>query len=665
MENRKILVTSALPYANGPIHIGHLVEYIQTDIWVRFQKMCGHECYYICASDAHGTPIMLKAEEEGISPETLVTKTREEHLEHFSGFSIEFDNFHTTHSDENKQIVEQIYSSLLDEGHIKKRPVQQFFDPVKSMFLPDRFIRGSCPSCGAPDQYGDSCEKCGSTYSPLDLIDPRSVLTSSPPEIKESEHIFFSLGAFTDVLLEWMEGADLHPSVKNKLSEWFKIGLKDWDISRDEPYFGFKIPDNPGKYFYVWLDAPIGYLGSFKNFCEKRGMNFDHLVRESADLEMFHFVGKDIMYFHTLFWPALLSASGFKLPSNVFVHGFLTVNGQKMSKSRGTFITAKQYLENLDPEHLRYYFAAKIGSSIEDIDLSLEDYTFRVNADLVGKFVNIGSRCAGFLEKNFAGRLGGSVENSELLEKFQHSFGVISEGYEKREYRKVIRVVMGLADDANRYIDEKKPWKIAKDKSKSGELHDVITQGILMFRLLAIYLKPVLPELVGKVEKFLNESNLVFSDIYNVPVNKKIGKFGRLTDRIAQENVDNLQVKSKEGNMQKEDKETEQYISIEDFKKIDFRVATITAAKEVEKSDKLIELELDLGDRTSTVFAGIKGKYEVDELLDRKVICVANLKPRKMRFGISEGMILAASGDQEGLFLLGPDDGAETGMIVS
>ena len=665
MKNRKILVTSALPYANGPIHIGHLVEYIQTDIWVRFQKMCGHECYYICASDAHGTPIMLKAEEEGISPETLVAKTREEHLEHFSGFSIEFDNFHTTHSEENKHIVEQIYSSLLDEGHIKKQPVQQFFDPVKTMFLPDRFIRGTCPSCGAPDQYGDSCEKCGSTYSPLDLIDPRSVLTSSPPEIKGSEHLFFSLSAFTDVLLDWMEGADLHPSVKNKLNEWFKIGLKDWDISRDEPYFGFKIPDNPGKYFYVWLDAPIGYLGSFKNFCEKKGMNFDHLVRESEDLEMFHFVGKDIMYFHTLFWPALLSASGFKLPSNVFVHGFLTVNGQKMSKSRGTFITAKQYLENLDPEHLRYYFAAKIGSSIEDIDLSLEDYTFRVNADLVGKFVNIGSRCAGFLEKNFAGRLGGSVENSGLLEKFQQSFGVISEGYEKREYRKVIRVVMGLADDANRYIDEKKPWKIAKDKSKNGELHDVITQGILMFRLLAIYLKPVLPELVGKVEKFLNESNLEFSDIYNVPLNKKISKFGRLTDRITQENVDNLQAKPKEGNMQKEDKETEQYISIEDFKKIDFRVATITAAKEIEKSDKLIELELDLGDRTSTVFAGIKGKYEVAELLDRKVVCVANLKPRKMRFGISEGMILAASGDQEGLFLLGPDDGAETGMIVS
>ena len=665
MKNRKILVTSALPYANGPIHIGHLVEYIQTDIWVRFQKMSGHECYYICASDAHGTPIMLKAEEEGISPETLVTKTREEHLEHFSGFSIEFDNFHTTHSEENKHIVEQIYSSLLDEGHIKKQPVQQFFDPVKTMFLPDRFIRGTCPSCGAPDQYGDSCEKCGSTYSPLDLIDPRSVLTSSPPEIKESEHLFFSLSAFTDVLLDWMEGADLHPSVKNKLNEWFKIGLKDWDISRDEPYFGFKIPDNPGKYFYVWLDAPIGYLGSFKNFCEKKSMNFDHLVREAADLEMFHFVGKDIMYFHTLFWPALLSASGFKLPSNVFVHGFLTVNGQKMSKSRGTFITAKQYLENLDPEHLRYYFAAKIGSSIEDIDLNLEDYTFRVNADLVGKFVNIGSRCAGFLENNFAGRLGGAVENPELLEKFQHSFDVISEGYEKREYRKVIRVVMGLADDANRYIDDKKPWRIAKDKSKNEELHDVITQGILMFRLLAIYLKPVLPELVGKVERFLNESNLVFSDIYNVPLNKKISKFGRLTDRIAQEKVDSLQAKPKEGNMQKEDKETEQYISIEDFKKIDFRVATIIAAKEIEKSDKLIELELDLGDRTSTVFAGIKGKYEVAELLDRKVVCVANLKPRKMRFGISEGMILAASGDKEGLFLLGPDDGAATGMIVS
>ncbi len=665
MKNRKILVTSALPYANGPIHIGHLVEYIQTDIWVRFHKMCGHECYYICASDAHGTPIMLKAEKEGISPETLVTKTREEHLEDFSRFSIEFDNFYTTHSDENKHVVEQIYRSLLDQGHIKKRLVQQFFDPVKNMFLPDRFIRGNCPSCGTPDQYGDSCEKCGSTYSPLDLIDPRSVLTSSPPEVKESEHLFFSLSSFTDILLNWTNDADLHPSVRNKLEEWFAIGLKDWDISRDEPYFGFKIPDNPGKYFYVWLDAPIGYLGSFKNFCEKEGMNFDFLVRESADLEMFHFVGKDIMYFHTLFWPAILNASGFKLPSSVFVHGFLTVNGQKMSKSRGTFITAKHYLENLDPEHLRYYFAAKISSSIEDIDLSLEDYTFRVNADLVGKFVNIGSRCAGFLEKDFAGRLSGSVENLELLEKFQYSFGVISECYEKREYRKVIRVVMALADDANKYIDEKKPWKIAKDKSKSAELHDVVTQGILMFRLLAIFLKPVLPELVGKVEKFLNESNLLFSHIYNVPLNKKINKFGRLTDRIVQENVDNLHVKPKEGNMQKEEKDSEQYISIEDFKKIDLRVATIIAAKEVEESDKLLELELDLDDRTSTVFAGIKGKYDVSELINRRVICVANLKPRKMRFGTSEGMILAASGGQERLFLLEPDDGAEAGMIVS
>ena len=462
-----------------------------------------------------------------------------------------------------------------------------------------------------------------------------------------------------------MKKADLQPSVKNKLEEWFEIGLKDWDISRDEPYFGFEIPDSPGKYFYVWLDAPIGYLGSFKNFCEKKDLDFENLTRKSTELEMFHFVGKDIMYFHTLFWPAILSASGFNLPRNVFVHGFLTVNGQKMSKSRGTFITAKQYLEVLDPEHLRYYFAAKLGSTIEDIDLNFEDYTFRVNADLVGKFVNIGSRCAGFLEKNFDSCLSASVEDLGLLQKFQDCFEEISDCYENREYRKVIRLIMGLADDANKYIDEKKPWKIAKEAPKSEELHDISTQGILMFRLLAIYLKPVLPMLVGNVEKFLGQPSFVFSDVFKVPLNERINKFGRLTDRVVKESVDKLQNMQKEADMEDEEKVPETYISIEDFQKIDLRIASIIAARVIEESDKLIELELDIGNRRKTVFAGIKGNYEASKLVGRKVICVANLKPRKMRFGVSEGMILAASGDDDGLFLLGPDDGAEAGMVVS
>ncbi len=668
MEQRKILVTSALPYANGPIHIGHLVEYIQTDIWVRFQKMGGHECYYICASDAHGTPIMLRAEEEKIPAEELIKAVSADQQKDFSDFAIQFDNFHTTHSKENKEIVERIYESLVDNGHIKSRMVEQFYDPVKNMFLPDRFIRGTCPSCRAEDQYGDSCEKCGATYSPLDLIDPKSSLTSVQPEIRESNHLFFTLGSFTDVLKRWMVENQLHANVKNKLEEWFDVGLKDWDISRDEPYFGFEIPDQPGKYFYVWLDAPIGYLGSLKNFCDKNEMDFESLTREPQAAEMYHFVGKDIMYFHTLFWPALLSASGFNLPKSVFVHGFLTINGQKMSKSRGTFITAKKYLEHLDPEHLRYYFAAKIGAAIEDIDLNFKDYTYRVNADLVGKFVNIGSRCAGFIEKNFDRRLSLKLENPELLDIFQEACGSVTGHYEKREYRKAVRVIMTLADEANKYIDSRKPWNIAKMNPNDPLLQEIATQGLILFRILAIYLKPVLPRLVEKVEHFFEEPAFSFLGVSEVPLGRTIKKFSRLTTRIKEEDTEKLLITDSEGrgmSMEDEKNDREGHITLDDFLKLDLRIATVVGAKQVEGSHKLLELQLELGDGSRTVFAGIKNSYDPSELLGKKVVCVANLKPRKMRFGLSEGMVLAASDDEsDDIFLVSPDGDAQAGMSV-
>ena len=501
-EQRNILVTSALPYANGPIHIGHLVEYIQCDIWVRFQKMCGNQCIFVCADDAHGTPIMLKAEQEGVRPEDLISAVSEEHQHDFLKFGVCFDNYHSTHSEENRQISCEIYTKLVAGGYVSRKTIEQAYDPSKKMFLPDRFVKGSCPKCGEPDQYGDSCEDCGATYSPTDLIDPISALSGEPPEVRTSEHIFFELGQFENVLKDWLKQTDLHPGVVKKLNDWFESGLQNWDISRDEPYFGFEIPGEKGKYFYVWLDAPVGYLASFKNFCDRSDVDFNTFLNKESDTEFYHFIGKDIMYFHTLFWPAMLEGAGYRLPTNVFVHGFLTVNGQKMSKSRGSFVKASTYLSHLEPAYLRYYFAAKLGPAIEDIDLNWEDFEARINSDLVGKFVNIGSRCSGFIEKRFDGILSDKVDNPDLFETFELASEKIRDLYESREFAKAMREIMLLADLANRYINDEKPWVVAKDPNGDERLHQVVTMGLVLFRIIAIYLKPVIPSIVSEIEKF-------------------------------------------------------------------------------------------------------------------------------------------------------------------
>ncbi|MEX2480719.1 MAG: methionine--tRNA ligase [Gammaproteobacteria bacterium] len=676
-SHRKILVTSALPYANGSIHIGHLVEYIQTDIWTRFQRMRGHECYYVCADDAHGTPIMLRAEQEGIAPEQLIERIGREHRDDFAGFAIAFDNYHSTHSPENRTISEFIYGRLRDGGYITRRTISQAFDPIKQMFLPDRFIRGTCPRCKAPDQYGDSCEVCGATYAPTDLIDPVSALSGATPELRESEHLFFSLGRFESMLRQWLDQHDLQPGIVNKLQEWFAAGLQDWDISRDAPYFGFEIPDAPGKYFYVWLDAPIGYLASFRNLCDRVGLDFDAFCGPDSSAEMYHFIGKDIMYFHTLFWPAMLHGAGLRLPSNVFVHGFLTVDGHKMSKSRGTFITARTYLDNLDPEYLRYYFAAKLGAAIEDIDLSLEDFEFRVNADLVGKFVNLASRCAGFVTKRFDGLLSEELDDAALLESFEAAAEPIAGYYEGREFGRAMREIMALADRANQYIDRRSPWVIAKEPERAGELQRVCTTGILLFRVLAIYLKPVLPATVAKIEAFLGGANLDWSSLDGRPLGQAIEPFRPLMQRVDRQKVQAMIEASKEaakdspGQQQataSESVATQESIAaeitIEDFSRIDLRIALIAEAHTVEGADKLVRLVLDLGGEQRQVFAGIKQAYEPAALVGRHVVMVANLAPRKMRFGVSEGMVLGAGPGGAEIFLVSPDQGAKPGMRV-
>ncbi|WP_373024444.1 methionine--tRNA ligase [Thioalkalivibrio sp.] len=673
---RKILVTSALPYANGPIHLGHLVEYIQTDIWVRFQRSRGHEVIYVCADDAHGTPIMLKARAEGIEPEELIARVRQEHEADFGEFLIGFDHYHSTHSDENRDLAGQIYTALRDAGHIETRTIDQAYDPEAGMFLPDRFIKGTCPKCGAQEQYGDSCEACGATYSPLDLKDPASAISGARPESRASEHYFFKLGDFEAFLRDWTRSGRLQDAIRNKLEEWFDTGLSDWDISRDAPYFGFEIPDAPGKYFYVWLDAPIGYMASFRAYAEQQGLDFDAWWGADSDAELYHFIGKDIAYFHTLFWPAMLHGAGFRTPSAVFCHGFLTVNGQKMSKSRGTFIRARDYLEHLNPESLRYYLAAKLGDGVDDLDLNLDDFVQRVNSDLVGKVVNIASRCAGFINKRFNGELAAALPRPDLHETFVAEGEAIAQAFEQREFAQAMRRIMALADQANQYIDEAQPWVLAKQEGREAEVQAINTQGLDLFRILIVYLAPVLPRLAADAAAFLNLDDTHWASREPL-VGYSIQKFKPLMTRIEPETIDRLLEASKatlaatEASSAPGDATPEANvdpiaatIDFDTFAQVDLRIARIANAEHVEGADKLLKLTLDIGSETRQVFAGIKSAYAPDDLIGRHTVMVANLAPRKMRFGVSEGMVLAAGPGGSELYLLSPDDGARPGMRV-
>ncbi|MDH3748652.1 MAG: methionine--tRNA ligase [Gammaproteobacteria bacterium] len=663
VKPRKILVTSALPYANGSIHMGHMVEYLQTDIWVRFQKLRGHDCIYVCASDSHGTPIMLKARELGKSPESLTRELSEEFVRDFADFGVAFDNYHTTHSPENEALTVEMYEALRERGDIYTKSIQQLYDETEGMFLPDRFVRGTCPRCESEDQYGDACEVCGATYSPSDLIDAVSVLSGTTPVTRESEHYFFRLSEYGDRLRAWMEEATLDKNVLAKLEEWFAAGLQDWDISRDAPYFGFRIPDSDDKYFYVWLDAPVGYPASFKNLCDKRDdLDFDEYWRPGHDTEVYHFIGKDIMYFHTLFWPAVLEGAGFRTPTSVFAHGFLTVNGSKMSKSRGTFIKARTYLDNLDPSYLRYYYAAKLGPTIEDIDLNLEDFIARVNSDLVGKLVNIASRCAGFINKRFDGKLATTLPDQALFDEVAAASDEIAAHYEKREFSKAMRRIMTLADQANRYIDEHKPWVLIKDESQVSSVQAVCTQGINLFRSLMIYLAPVLPAVAARTQAFLGNDEWHWSNASEPMLGATINPFKPLLTRVEAEKVQEMVEQSKQSTTKADNSAA--HIGIDDFTKVDLRIARIDKAEAVEGADKLLSLTLDVGDSTRTVFAGIKAAYRPEALIGKHVVVVANLAPRKMRFGVSEGMVLAAGPGGEDIFLLSPDDGAEPGMRV-
>ena len=673
MAQRKILITSALPYANGPTHLGHLLEYIQTDIWARFQKQQGHETYYVCADDAHGTPIMLNAQKQGISPEEMVKNVSVERQRDFADFNIEFDNYHSTHSEENRHFSELIYNRLNEAGHIKKHTISQLFDPEKGIFLPDRFVTGTCPTSKSEDQNGDSCDSCGATYSPTELINPRSVMSGAEPILKDSEHYFFDLPAFEDMLKEWLHSGTIQQEMANKLDEWFADGLQQWDISRDAPYFGFEIPGAPGKYFYVWLDAPIGYMASFKNLCDKKGIDFDAFWREDSDAELYHFIGKDIIYFHSLFWPAMLDGAKFRKPTNVFAHGFVTVNGAKMSKSKGTFVKARTYLDNLDPEYLRYYYAAKLNNGITDLDLNLEDFALRVNSDLVGKVVNIASRCASFITKKFDGKLSDTVMDEALLGEFQAASASIANHYENRDYSRAIREIMALADKANQFIDAKAPWVLFKDETKQQEAHDVCSLGLNMFRVLITYLKPVLPGMAANVEAFLNDG-LTWQGAQTALVGHAINKFKPLMQRVEMDKVNKMIEESKESLVAEKDKidpnsplakePISPEIEFDDFAKVDLRVAKIAKAEHVEGADKLLKLTLDLGGETRQVFAGIKSAYAPEDIEGKLTVMVANLKPRKMRFGMSEGMVLAAGPGGKEIYILNPDEGSEPGMRV-
>ncbi|MBT3334769.1 MAG: methionine--tRNA ligase [Methylococcales bacterium] len=671
MSERTILVTSALPYANGPIHLGHLVEYIQTDIWVRFQKQRGHRCFFVCADDSHGTPIMLRADSEGISPEDLIARVSIEHQADFKDFSVAFDHYHSTHSEENKTLSTLIYQRLKDQGYISSREITQAYDPIKEMFLPDRFIKGDCPKCGAKDQYGDNCEVCGATYSPTDLKNAVSVVSGAKPIEKDSVHYFLKLSGFSEMLREWIHGGHVQDTVKNKLDEWLEQGLQEWDISRDAPYFGFEIPGAPGKYFYVWLDAPIGYMASFKKLCEKEGLAFDDFWREDSTAELYHFIGKDIIYFHALFWPAMLTGAGFRTPSAIFAHGFLTVNGEKMSKSRGTFIKARTYLEHLNPEYLRYYFAAKLSAGIDDIDLSFDDFSQRVNSDLVGKVVNIASRCSGFIKKRFNNQLSDQCAEPALYQQFIDSNETIAQLYEGREFGKAMREIMALADLANQYIDDKKPWVIAKAENQDQELHEVCSMGINLFRVLVAYLKPVVPVLAQESELFLNIESQLWPTEFEPLTGHTINQFKPLMTRVDPAKIAAVVEASKESMapvadavVEKKHEPIAKTIAFDDFAKLDLRVAKIIKAEAVDGADKLLQLTVDIGDETRTILAGIKSAYTPESLTGRLVVVVANLEPRKMRFGLSEGMIIAAGPGGEDIWVLAPDEGAQVGMRI-
>ena len=682
---RKILVTSALPYANGSIHLGHMVEHIQTDVWVRFQKLRGHECHYCCADDTHGTPVMLAAQKQGIAPEDMIAKVREEHLADFTGFNIGYDNYYSTHSPENKQFSQDIYRALKANGKIESRVIEQLFDPEKQMFLPDRFVKGECPKCHAQDQYGDNCEVCGTTYSPTELINPYSAVSGAKPELRESEHFFFKLGECADFLKAWTSGNNPHdgkPHLQaealNKMKEWLGEGeettLSDWDISRDAPYFGFEIPDAPGKYFYVWLDAPVGYMASFKNLCDRIGVDFDEYFKADSQTEMYHFIGKDILYFHALFWPAMLHFSGHRAPTGVYAHGFLTVDGQKMSKSRGTFITAKSYLEQgLNPEWMRYYIAAKLNSKIEDIDLNLQDFISRVNSDLVGKYVNIAARASGFIAKRFEGRLK-DVADSELLAKLTTQSEAIAECYESREYAKALRDIMALADIVNEYVDANKPWELAKQEGQDERLHEVCSELINAFTMLTAYLAPVLPKVAENAAKFLNLEAITWANTRKTLGEHAINKYEHLMQRVEQKQVDDLIEANKQSiaataapaaEESKYEKVAEQ-ASFDDFMKIDMRVAKVLNCEAVEGSTKLLKFDLDFGFEKRIIFSGIAASYpNPAELNGRMVIAVANFAPRKMaKFGVSEGMILSAATADGKLKLLDVDAGAQPGDKV-
>jgi len=671
MTTRKLLVTSALPYANGDLHLGHLVEYIQTDIWVRHQKMQGHEVHYVCADDTHGTPVMLKAEAEGISPEELIARVHSERLKDFKSFQVEFDNYHSTHSEENRVLSNLIYKKLKAGGFVETYPIEQFYDPVKNIFLADRFIKGECPKCHAKDQYGDACEVCGSAYSPMELIQPYSAISGAAPIIKQSLHYFFKLGACAEFLAKWTSSGHLQTEAANKMHEWFEMGLKNWDISRDAPYFGFEIPDAPGKYFYVWLDAPIGYMASFKNLCDQRpGLNFDDFWNKDSSAELYHFIGKDILYFHALFWPAMLESSGFRTPTKIFAHGFLTVNGEKMSKSRGTFITAATFLKHLNPEHLRYYYATKLNDSMQDIDLNLEDFMTRVNSDLIGKYINIASRSAGFINNQFSGQLLNSTDPIDIgiQEQLQSAAAEIINFYETREFGKAMREVMRLADLANQYVDEMKPWEIAKEPSQKKRLHQVCSTCLNLFRLLSLYLKPVLPETARRAEEFLKIPALTWASLRQPMTH--IQTYEHLMTRVEAKQLAALQEDSKDS-LQANSGATRPSdispiaaeVALEDFAKLDLRVARITQAEAVEGADKLLKLTLDIGLESRVVLAGIKTGYKPEELVGKMTVVLANLASKKMRFGLSQGMVLAA-GDGTGIFLLSPDEGAQPGMRI-
>ncbi|MGE1154938.1 methionine--tRNA ligase [Pseudomonas kitaguniensis] len=680
-EPRKILVTSALPYANGSIHLGHMLEYIQTDMWVRFQKHRGNQCIYVCADDAHGSAIMLRAEKEGITPEQLIANVQAEHSADFAEFLVDFDNFHSTHSEENRELSSQIYKRLRDAGHIDTRSITQYFDPEKKMFLADRFIKGTCPKCGTEDQYGDNCEKCGATYAPTDLKDPKSAISGATPVLKDSQHFFFKLPDFQQMLQTWTRSGTLQDAVANKIAEWLDAGLQQWDISRDAPYFGFEIPDQPGKYFYVWLDAPIGYMASFKNLCDRTpSLDFDAYWAKDSTAELYHFIGKDIVNFHALFWPAMLEGSGYRKPTGIAVHGYLTVNGQKMSKSRGTFIKARTYLDHLSPEYLRYYYASKLGRGVDDLDLNLEDFVQKVNSDLVGKVVNIASRCAGFIHKGNAGVLVAENAAPELTDAFLAAAPSIADAYEARDFARAMREIMGLADRANAWIADKAPWSLNKQEGKQAEVQAICATGINLFRQLVIFLKPVLPLLAADAEAFLNVAPLTWNDHASLLGNHQLNAFKPLMTRIDPVNVQAMTNASKEdliasqtdtgepapagnGELAKDPLSPE--IDFDAFAAVDLRVALIIKAEAVEGADKLLRLTLDIGDEQRNVLSGIKSAYPDPSKLDgRLTMMIANLKPRKMKFGISEGMVMAAGPGGEEIYLLSPDSGAKPGQRI-